>query len=279
VFAKLVSQNKEMKNIPARIYIPEPPEETDVDTSFGDRESSGDSRFRVHSVRHGNRALAQYKAVQDLIPARTARNKKNTLGAALYKILPTLFPSPDGSKYCKVILHGKRLPWDSELEDLAREACYPDGWLYMVVVMNDDDERSDTVLKITHAEIRRDVEKKQRQEAYVQRVEAAAASHAVEARQIRESASARPSVGARTATPTGGSLRQRRTDELARSQQLQSQQYASSSGSPGAPALPTFPWEGPSNQNANVRRQPSTRESGSGSGNGRGSRGGPTDGA
>lgn len=71
------------------------------------------------------------------VPTRTPTgNQAQTLGTALHSILPTLFPSRRHPVLAKPVLHGVVVPMSAELESLARWACYGDGWLGVVVVMN-----------------------------------------------------------------------------------------------------------------------------------------------
>lgn len=58
-----------------------------------------------------------------------------TLGAALKSVLPTLFPSSRDPVLANVILHGGPVPFRAPLEELMREAAYPDGWLCLCVVL------------------------------------------------------------------------------------------------------------------------------------------------
>lgn len=58
-----------------------------------------------------------------------------TLGAALKAVLPTLFPSSRDPILAHIILHGGPVPFRAPLEELMREAAYPDGWLCLCVVL------------------------------------------------------------------------------------------------------------------------------------------------
>lgn len=58
-----------------------------------------------------------------------------TLGAALKSILPSLFPSSRDPVLANVIMHGGAVPFRAPLEELMREAAYPDGWLCLCVVL------------------------------------------------------------------------------------------------------------------------------------------------
>ena len=57
-----------------------------------------------------------------------------TLGAALRGLLPRLFPSSRDPVLATVVMHGAPVPFPAPLEELMREAAYPDGWLCLVVV-------------------------------------------------------------------------------------------------------------------------------------------------
>lgn len=58
-----------------------------------------------------------------------------TLGPALRKLLPSLFPSAREPTLAKVMLHGASVPFSAPLEELMREAAYPDGWVCLIVVL------------------------------------------------------------------------------------------------------------------------------------------------
>ena len=59
----------------------------------------------------------------------------HTLGTALNKILPSLFPSRRDPILAEPILHGAPVPLRAQLEELMREAAYADGWLHLSVSM------------------------------------------------------------------------------------------------------------------------------------------------
>jgi autophagy-related protein 5 len=56
-----------------------------------------------------------------------------TLGFALRTVLPTLFPSSRDPVLANVVLHGAPVPFSAPLEELMRDAAYPDGWLCLIV--------------------------------------------------------------------------------------------------------------------------------------------------
>jgi autophagy-related protein 5 len=76
-----------------------------------------------------------YKVVQSLIPPQSPSRQPTLLGSALRTLLPTLFPSSRDPVLANVILHGAAVPFSAPIEDLMREAAYPDGWLCFVVVL------------------------------------------------------------------------------------------------------------------------------------------------
>lgn len=106
VNSRLLNTSRELRNVPIRIYIPQ---------------SSEDA------------AAGSFKVVQSLVQPRVNDRTPQTLGAALRGLLPRLFPSSRDPVLADVILHGAPVPFRAPLEDLMREAAYPDGWLCLVV--------------------------------------------------------------------------------------------------------------------------------------------------
>ncbi|GKT91241.1 autophagy protein 5 [Colletotrichum tofieldiae] len=78
-----------------------------------------------------------FKVLQALVPPTVpgTRNTPQTLGRALQSHLPSLFPSSRDPVLANVVLHGSPVPFSAPLEDLMREAAYPDGWLCLAVVL------------------------------------------------------------------------------------------------------------------------------------------------
>lgn len=70
-----------------------------------------------------------------VVAAHTHPGTPQTLGVALKNTLPTLFPSSRDPVLANVILHGASVPFKAPLEELMREAAYPDGWLCLIVVL------------------------------------------------------------------------------------------------------------------------------------------------
>ncbi|SMR57348.1 unnamed protein product [Zymoseptoria tritici ST99CH_3D1] len=81
---------------------------------------------------------AHLRVVQSLIPLHIPGTKSpQTLGTALNKILPTIFPSRRSPIYARVVLHGVALPLGVELQGLMLNGGgFGDGWLHLGVVMH-----------------------------------------------------------------------------------------------------------------------------------------------
>ncbi|KAL2129213.1 hypothetical protein VTI74DRAFT_8077 [Chaetomium olivicolor] len=109
--ARLLNTPTPLKSVPIRIYIPSSPNDTS-DASTG-----------------------SFKVFQTLIPPRLPNRTPQTLGSVLKTILPTLFPSSRDPILANVILHGGPVPFRAPLEELMREAAYPDGWLCLCVAL------------------------------------------------------------------------------------------------------------------------------------------------
>lgn len=99
-----------LKNVPLRIFIPS------LDEQDGE-------------------AAGTYKIVQDLVQPTTRDRKQKLLGQALRDMMPLLFPSSRDPVLATVVMHGAQVPFDTPLEDLMREAAYPDGWVCLVVLV------------------------------------------------------------------------------------------------------------------------------------------------
>ncbi|KAI1266331.1 autophagy protein Apg5-domain-containing protein [Xylariaceae sp. FL1019] len=111
VNSRLLNTSRELKNVPIRVYIPHSSDNTAAATQAG-----------------------SFKVMQSLIQPCARGRSPQTLGAALRGILPRLFPSSRDPVLAGVVLHGAHVPFGAPLEELMREAAYPDGWLCLVVV-------------------------------------------------------------------------------------------------------------------------------------------------
>ncbi|KAI1389618.1 autophagy protein Apg5-domain-containing protein [Hypoxylon trugodes] len=114
VNSRLLNTSRELRNVPFRIYIPQSPD--DPTASAGPDGQAG-----------------SFKVVQSLVQPRVNERTPQTLGTALRTLLPRLFPSSRDPVLADAILHGARVPFAAPLEELMREAAYPDGWLCLVV--------------------------------------------------------------------------------------------------------------------------------------------------
>lgn len=59
----------------------------------------------------------------------------SSLGSALHKLLPDLFPSAKICLLAKPVFHGVAAPMTAPLSELMRDAGYPDGVLHISIVM------------------------------------------------------------------------------------------------------------------------------------------------
>jgi len=105
-----------LKHIPIRIYIPSQPPPNDTTTP-------------TPSI------PGAFKVMQPLVAPRSSTRHPQLLGAALRSIMPGLFPSSRDPVLANVVLHGAPVPFSAPLEELMREAAYPDGWLCLIVVL------------------------------------------------------------------------------------------------------------------------------------------------
>jgi autophagy-related protein 5 len=111
----------QMRNIPLRLYLPSSSEQDPTAAQMRILQS------HVPPVVIGSSpsTAAQARAVGGAQP--------QTLGTALHNLLPGLFPSRRTPIIARPVLHGAQVPLSASLEELARWACYADGWLSMVV--------------------------------------------------------------------------------------------------------------------------------------------------
>ncbi|XEV00537.1 hypothetical protein FSHL1_005824 [Fusarium sambucinum] len=111
--SRLLNAPTALKHVPIRIYVP----------------TSGPYSSATHPEH------ATFKVIQSLMAATSSDRRPKLLGQALKEVLPGLFPSSRDPILAKVVMHGAGVPFNAPLEELMREAAYPDGWLCLVVVV------------------------------------------------------------------------------------------------------------------------------------------------
>jgi autophagy-related protein 5 len=114
----------QLRNIPLRLYLPSyTTEEADI------------AQIKVLQAQISPTLPAQ--AGGTAAQARTAATTQpQTLGTALHALIPSLFPSRRTPILARPLLHGAQLPLTANLEELTRWACYADGWLHVVVAID-----------------------------------------------------------------------------------------------------------------------------------------------
>jgi len=105
---KLLNSAGPLRHIPLRIYIPS---------------------------QAGSETLGSFKVVQSLVTPRTANREVQTVGSALNQMLPSLFPSRRDAIFAEPLLHGAPIPFRAPLEEVMREAAFPDGWIHLSIVL------------------------------------------------------------------------------------------------------------------------------------------------
>ncbi|KAK7923348.1 autophagy protein 5 [Apiospora marii] len=115
VNTRLLDASRGLKNVPIRLYIPQSPDSSTI-------------------PENNTMGAGSFKVVQSLVSPRANERAPQMLGVALRTLLPKLFPSSRDPVLANVILHGAHVPFTAPLEELMREAAYPDGWLCFVVV-------------------------------------------------------------------------------------------------------------------------------------------------
>ncbi|KXH63741.1 autophagy protein Apg5 [Colletotrichum nymphaeae SA-01] len=146
--ALLLNAPTPLRNVPLRVYIPSsPPPGTGSNTvtTSPPPTSQQQTSQQVPPATSPTPAPAQagdtpgagaFKVLQTLVPPVIPGTRtRQTLGRALQTHLPSLFPSSRDPVLANVVLHGSPVPFSAPLEDLMREAAYPDGWLCLAVVL------------------------------------------------------------------------------------------------------------------------------------------------
>lgn len=123
VYQILMPSSTHLRNIPLRIYLPSSTE--------------GEETAQMKVLQAQVAPWASTQSITSVAQARnTGQGQPQTLGSALHTLIPSLFPSRRTPLIAKPILHGAHLPLTANLDELARWACYADGWLHLVIAVN-----------------------------------------------------------------------------------------------------------------------------------------------
>lgn len=152
--SRLLNTSRELKNVPIRVYIPQTPTSEGENAGFASSATAAAGSFKVvQSLVQARMTESTFDlsmfcfrkppthfphhvpGVLGILTTRlSSTGAPQTLGAALRGLLPKLFPSSRDPVLAKVILHGAHVPFAAPLEELMRDAAYPDGWICLVVV-------------------------------------------------------------------------------------------------------------------------------------------------
>lgn len=114
IYQKLLNApGASLRNIPLRIYLP----------------SSQTTKSDADAVQ------GTLRVVQSLVSPTLAAREPQTLGTALYHLLPSLFPSRVTAIFARPVLHGAIAPLNAPVEELMRSAAYADGWIHLSIAM------------------------------------------------------------------------------------------------------------------------------------------------
>ncbi|KFA76792.1 hypothetical protein S40288_09157 [Stachybotrys chartarum IBT 40288] len=108
---RLLNAPTALKHVPIRIYIPSAP------------------------ASEATEEAGSFKVLQSLVTPTTTDRKPKQLGQALKSLLPQLFPSSRDPVLAKALLHGVAVPFEAPLEEVMKDAAYPDGWLCFVIAI------------------------------------------------------------------------------------------------------------------------------------------------
>lgn len=160
VNALLLNAPTPLRAVPLRLYIPSAPPTTSSQPPCPGPGPGADRARGSSSPPPPPPPAAEpgtFKVLQALVPPREAAvpaspspspslsshlgsrhrqpSQPRRLGSVLRSLLPTLFPSSRDPVLANVLLHGVPAPFSAPVEDLMREAAYPDGWLCLTVVV------------------------------------------------------------------------------------------------------------------------------------------------
>ncbi|KAL9115314.1 MAG: hypothetical protein Q9227_000635 [Pyrenula ochraceoflavens] len=138
VMSQLLPRDGEIRNVPLRVYLP---------SSSSNAPSSNSPKASPTVEADPEQPQGQIRVLQLPLPPSIAPSSTSTtasrqpaqpqtLGTALNKLLPSLFPSRRVAVLARPVLHGAEVPMSARLEELGRWACYAEGWVGVVVVVN-----------------------------------------------------------------------------------------------------------------------------------------------
>lgn len=111
---RLLNAPTALKHVPIRIFLP----------SVQNAEDSSSAPAE---------AMGSFKIIQSLIQPAQGDRRPTLLGQALREMMPVLFPSSRDPVLATVVMHGAQLPFNTPLQELMKDAAYPDGWICLVV--------------------------------------------------------------------------------------------------------------------------------------------------
>lgn len=141
ILQKLLPETKSYRNIPIRIFLPVVPSDNEV------ADEVGEVTLKTAATPVQGRIRVIQSQLPPYIPITTTgtgqsrtqiggHGSPQTLGTALHTLLSTLFPSRRTPILARPLLHGTTLPMNSALVEVASQACYADGWINIVIVVN-----------------------------------------------------------------------------------------------------------------------------------------------
>lgn len=138
IHGSLLPPKGQMRNVPIRVFLPSSPAE---DGNSDAVEAENNPILKAGQIKVLQAQISPFAAnpnqmsTSQLRAPNAVAGPVQTVGTALHSVMPSLFPSRRTPILAKPILHGAPLPMGAGLEDLARKACYADGWVNVVVSM------------------------------------------------------------------------------------------------------------------------------------------------
>ena len=138
VYHSLLPTQGQWRNIPLRLYLPSSlPVFLESESQTNPDKPRPVKTAQIKIVQSPVTAVLSASSTSPSVSSRgQSTSQAQTLGTALHSLLPSLFPSRRIPILARPLLHGAQIPLNAHLEDLARCACYADGWLNVVIVLN-----------------------------------------------------------------------------------------------------------------------------------------------